>query len=171
MRRQRSVIDVAGKKSKKSTNVKHGTRPYQKDEGGPSWDRNQEKPPNNEEMMVLIDGRPDDLELYRTIFSKLSMDPEMQSLSMTELMDMAIMTMLQAKITNWMLEVDSPERMEAMSETNKMWRSIIQIKSKTMRDARERAPVGGTFEGISQVLDEVEEDDEGENDEVDTDSA
>ena len=48
-----------------------------------------------------------------------------------------------------------------------MLKSIWQIKGKLMDKARERRPIGGTFEGISKVLDEVEED--GEEDSNDSD--
>lgn len=154
-----------GKKNKVPKNQvkKHGTRPYQKNTGGPSWDLNCEKAPDTEEMMALIVCREEDQSLYRVIFSKLANDPFMRNLSMTEIMDVAIMTMLQAKIAGWMLEIDDPERLEKMKESNKMLRSIIQIKNKILNDASYRAPIGGSFEGIAKVLDEVE-DAEGEKD-------
>ena len=143
--------------SKKKGGKKHGTRAYQKDTGGPSWDRNQEKPPDTDEMMALIKCRPDDQNLFRAILSKFIDDELMNNLSMTEMMDLAAMTMLQGKITGWMLAVDTPERLEEMREANKMWRSIIQIKSKMMNEARERAPIGGDLEGLAKILDEVED--------------
>ena len=146
--------------AKPGENVKHGTRSYHKDKGGPSWDTKQEFPPGTEEIMVLIERRPEDLELFREFLAIFAKDGSLQSLSMTEMIDMAEMAMLQEKIMKWMLAVDSPERMEKMRESNKMLKSIWQIKGKMMERARERAPVGGTFDGISKVLDEVEEDEE-----------
>lgn len=156
-----------GKKSKKKKPgpkagecVKHGTKAYQKDSGGPSWDRNQEYPPDTEEIMALIERRPEDLELFREFLVIFHADKSLRSLSMTELIDMAEMAMLQEKIMGWMLEVDSPERMEEMRESNKMLKSIWQIKGKMIERARERTPITSDFEGISKVLDQVDEEDE-----------
>jgi len=146
------------KKSEAKGSEKHGTRAYQKDTGGPSWDAKHEKSPDTEEMMALIERRPEDLELYREFLVLFADDPEMKGLSMTEMIDMAEMTMLQEKIMRWLLAVDSPDRLEEMRESNKMWRSIIQIKNKMMSEARERKPLGGDFEGLSKVLDQVDSD-------------
>ncbi len=160
MRRQRSVINVGKKGSKRGAKkpiTKHGTRPYQKDEGGPSWDT-KGLPPNTEEIMALIERRPEDLQLFREFLVIFNKDPALQSLSMTEIIDMAEMAMLQEKIMGWMLEIDSPERMEEMRESNKMLKSIWQIKGKLMDKARERGTTGGTFEGISKILDQVDSD-------------
>ena len=157
------MISVAKKKKAKpkKSNVKHGTRPYQKDEGGPSWD-NKEAPPDTHELMSIIERRKEDLDLYRQFLDAISRDPTMQGLSMTEMIDIAEMCMLQEKIGNWLMGVETPERLEEMRESNKMLRAIWKIKSKIMNDARQRAPVGAPFEGISAVLDEVEEDEEDE---------
>ena len=139
--------------------VRHGTCAYQKDHGGPSWDINKEEPPDTHQMMAIIERRKDDLELFRKFLGAIAEEPTMQSLSMIEMIDMAEMCMLQEKIGNWLLGVDDPDRLEEMRESNKMLRSIWQIKAKVMDKARERGPTGGEFEGLAKVLDEVTEDD------------
>ena len=153
------------KKGPKKPAKKHGTRPYQKDMDGPSWDRSKETPPDVEEMMALIERRPEDLELYRKHLVALTTDPAMKSLSMTEQMNIAEMNMLREKIMKWIMEVDTPDRLEELRESNKMLRAIWQITEKMMDKARERAPLGGDFEGLSRVLDDVEEvEDDGQSD-------
>ena len=159
------VREMAKKSSKKADKrTKHGTRAYQKDEGGPSWNTGG-KPPDTEAIMEIIERKEEDLELYRRFLAAISADPTMQSLSMIEMIDIAEMCMLQEKIGNWLLGIDDPDRLEKMKESNKMLRAIWQIKSKMMNDARERSPIGGTFEGISKVLDEQEEEEDEGTDE------
>lgn len=145
------------KKSKAKGATKHGTRRYQKDEGGPSWDKAHETPPDVEEIMAIIERSPDDLELYRKYLVLFANDPTTKNLSMTEQMNLAEMNMLREKIVRWMIEIDKPDRLEELRECNKMLRAIWQITNKTMAEARERAPLGGTFEGISETLDEIED--------------
>ena len=136
---------------------KHGTRRYQKDMGGPSWDKDHETPPDVEDVMAIIERSPDDLELYRKYLVLFANDTTTKNLSMTEQMNLAEMNMLREKIVGWMVRIDKPDRMEELRECNKMLRAIWQITNKTMTEARERAPLGGTFEGISETLDEIED--------------
>jgi len=145
------------KKSKKKGNETHGTSKYQKDRGGPSWDKDHEKLPDVEKIMAIIERNPKDLELYRKILVAMVKDPAMKNLSMTEQMNIVEMNMLREKIMQWMLDVDSAEKMEEMREGNKMLRFIWQATDKVMREARERAPIGGDFEGVAEAIADAED--------------
>ncbi len=149
-------------KDKKKGPETHGTSKYQKDRGGPSWDKNKEKLPNVEEIMAIIERSPEDLELYRKLLVAMANDPAMKNLSMTEQMNIVEMNMLREKIMRWMLEADSAEKLEELRESHKMLRFIWQTTDKVMRDARERAPIGGDFEGVSQAIADAEGDEDAE---------
>ncbi len=145
------------KKSKVGAKPKHGTRSYQKDEGGPSWNKD-EGLPDVDEIMAIIERSPEDVELYRKFLVALSKDPGMKNLSMTERINIAEMNMLREKIMRYMLDGDDKlAKIEELRESNKMLRFIWQTTDKIMREARERAPMGGDLEGLSQVIDDAED--------------
>jgi len=164
------------KKSKhapKNPAKKHGTRKYQKDGGGPSWDTD-DKLPNVDEIMAIIERNPKDLELYRKHLVALSNDPAARNLSMTEKMNIAEMNMLRGMIVEYMLGIDDLAGLEELRESNKMLRFIWDKTDKIIKEARERAPVGGDLEGMSQVIADAEDGEyeviEDADDKVDTSS-
>lgn len=144
------------KKSKKKGSRTHGTSMYQKDKGGPSWDTDG-KLPDVDKIMAIIERNPEDLELYRKFLVDLDSDPAMKNLSMTERINVAEMNMLREKIMRWILEIEDSDGLEELGECNKMLRFIWQNTDKIMREARERAPLGGDLEGVSKVIEEAED--------------
>ena len=140
----------------------HGTSKYQKDRGGPSWDKDHEKLPDVEKIMAIIERSPEDLDLYRKFLVAMAKDPAMKNLSMTEQMNIVEMNMLREKVMQWTLEADNAEKFEEMREANKMLRFIWQTTDKIMREARERAPIGGDLEGVSKAIADAEGEEDAE---------